>query len=260
MKFVNHEPPSRVKINDLAQTIVSDLHRPDMIRLGAAVADRELMPLKQLARIAKSMSVDDICTGMAIYDDCAGAPPLRNVLAKMMMGYAGPVATDEIITTNGCLEAVSLCLRAVAGPGDVILVESPVFHCFLQLIEDLGMYVIELPGCPEQGMDPGAFESAISKNRIKACLLNPNFQNPLGSVISTPIKKKILQMAANQNIPIIEDDIYGDIFFGARRPDSFKGLDTTGNVLYCSSFSKPLHPDFGPAGPCRADFTNAFFN
>lgn len=117
VKAVASGPPSRVRINDLAETIVSDLQRPDMIRFGAAVADQELMPLKQLSRITKSMSVDEICAGMALYDDCAGAMELRCALAKMMMGYAGSVAVDEIITTNGCLEAVSLCLRAVAGPG-----------------------------------------------------------------------------------------------------------------------------------------------
>jgi DNA-binding transcriptional MocR family regulator len=242
VKPVTSEPPSRVRINDLAETIVSDLQRPDMIRLGAAVADPELMPLKQLSRIAKSMSASEISAGMALYDDCAGAMEFRCALAKMMMGYAGSVGVDEIVTTNGCLEAVSLCLRAVAAPGDVILVESPVFHCFLQLIEDLGMYVIELPGCPAKGMDPDAFESMISKNRVKACLLNPNFQNPLGSVMSTPIKKEVLNIAHHHGTPIIEDDIYGDIFFGARRPSTFKGLDTTGNVLYCSSFSKTIAP------------------
>ncbi|WP_321495942.1 PLP-dependent aminotransferase family protein [uncultured Desulfobacter sp.] len=242
VNIVKSERPSRVRINDLAETIVSDLQRPDMVRLGAAVADQELMPLKQLSRITKSMSVDDICAGIANYDNCAGAMELRQAIAKIMMGYAGPVALDEIITTNGCLEAVSLCLRAVAGPGDVILVESPVFHCFLQLIEDLGMYVIELPGCPEKGMDPDAVESVISKNRVKACLLNPNFQNPLGSVMSTQIKTKILEISHHHDIPIIEDDIYGDIFFGTRRPSTFKGLDTSGNVLYCSSFSKTIAP------------------
>ncbi|WP_320040973.1 PLP-dependent aminotransferase family protein [uncultured Desulfobacter sp.] len=242
VKPATSEPPSRVRINDLAETIVSDLQRPDIIRFGAAVADQELMPLKQLSRIAKSMSVDEICSGLALYDDCAGAKELRYALAKMMMGYAGSVAVDEIITTNGCLEAVSLCLRAVAGPGDVILMESPVFHCFLQLIEDLGMYVIELPGCPEKGMSPDAFESMISDNRVKACLLNPNFHNPLGSVMPTPIKKAVLKIANHHGIPIIEDDIYGDIFFGTRRPSTFKGLDTTGNVLYCSSFSKTIAP------------------
>ncbi len=162
--------------------------------------------------------------------------------AYMMLGYASMVTPDDIITTNGCLEAVSLCLRAVASPGDTILVESPVFHCFLQLIEDLNMYVVELPGCSDTGIDPASFETAVSSNKIKACLLNPNFQNPLGSVISGKNKEAILKIANAWSLPIIEDDIYGDLYFGDKRPTTFKSMDTQGIVLYCSSFSKTLAP------------------
>ncbi len=234
--------PSRVKINDLAEAIVSDLQRPGMVRLGAAVADPCLMPLKQLSRIAKSMSVQDIVLGMGTYDNCAGSAELRYALARLMMGQACRVGPDDIITTNGCLEAVSFCLRAVAGPGDIILVESPAFHCFLQLIEDLGMYVLEVPGCPEQGMDPENIKAMIAENPVRACLLSTNFQNPMGSLMPVDAKNKILDITQAHNIPIIEDDIYGDIYFGTARPATFKSMDTTGNVLYCSSFSKTMAP------------------
>ena len=234
--------PSRVHINDLAETILSDLHAQDMLRLGAAVASNELMPLKQLARTLKSVSAKGLENAMAIYDECAGTIDLRNSLAKQMLGHACTVCPNDIITTNGCLEAVSLCLRAVAGPGDTILVESPVFHCFLQLIEDLNMYVVELPGCPENGMDPKAFKKIVSDNSIKACLLNTNFQNPLGSVMSQQAKQAVLDIADDHHLPIIEDDIYGDLYFGTKRPGTFKSLDTKGSVLYCSSFSKTLAP------------------
>ena len=234
--------PSRVKINALAETILSDLQSENMLQLGAAVASREFMPVKQLSRIMKSMSVDELGTSIATYDPCIGNTDLRHALAKQMLGNACKVFPNDIITTNGCLEAVSLCLRAVADPGDTILVESPVFHCFLQLIEDLNMYVLELPGCPDQGMDPDAFEAIVSSNDIKACLLNTNFQNPLGSVLSPEGKKAVLKIANSRGLPIIEDDIYGDLYYGDKRPATFKSMDTSGSVLYCSSFSKTLAP------------------
>ncbi|MCG8616122.1 MAG: PLP-dependent aminotransferase family protein [Desulfobacterales bacterium] len=234
--------PSRVKINALAETILTDLLAENMLQLGAAVASRELMPIKQLSRIMKSISSEDLARSIASYDPCIGNTELRTALAKQMLGYACPVVPDDIVTTNGCLEAVSLCLRAVAEPGDTILVESPVFHCFLQLIEDLNMYVLELPGCPDSGMDPDAFKAIVSTNKIKACLLNTNFQNPLGSVMSVSNKEKVMKTAAEAGIPIIEDDIYGDIYFGSTRPSTFKAMDTAGNVLYCASFSKTLAP------------------
>lgn len=241
-KTASRSLPSRVKINALAETIISDIQSQNMLQLGAALPARELMPVKQLSRILKSISAEDLETGISTYDPCIGNTELRNALAKQMLGNACKVFPDDIITTNGCLEAVSLCLRAVASPGDTILVESPAFHCFLQLIEDLNMYVLELPGCPEKGMDPDAFEAAVTANTVRACLFNTNFQNPLGSVMSSRARARVLKIADANDLPIIEDDIYGDLYFGEKRPATFKSLDTRGSVLYCSSFSKSLAP------------------
>lgn len=234
--------PCRVVVNDLAETIIKDLQSDDILQLGAAIPSKELMPLKQLSRIMKSMPVAALQNHISNYDLCAGNSDLREEISKRMLGLACSITAEDIVTTNGCLEAVTLCLRAVANPGDTILVESPVFHCFLQLIEDLNMYVIEIPGCPEEGIDPETFEKTIGSNKIKACLLNSNFQNPLGSVMSPKNKRAILHIARKNNIPIIEDDIYGDLFFGAKRPTTFKSMDKTGMVLYCSSFSKAIAP------------------
>jgi DNA-binding transcriptional MocR family regulator len=236
--------PCRVLINDLADNIISDFQQDDKLQLGAAIASKELMPLKQLSRIIKSMPADELQHYMSNYDLSAGSLELREELSKRMLGLACSISSKDIITTNGCLDAVALCLRAVANPGDTILVESPVFHCFLQLIEDLNFYVLEIPGCSEKGMNPEAFEKAIISNKIKACLLNSNFQNPLGSVLSKESKIAILHVAGKHNIPIIEDDIYGDLFFEGKRPVTFKSLDRKGMVLYCSSFSKTLAPGF----------------
>jgi DNA-binding transcriptional MocR family regulator len=190
----------------------------------------------------KSMPADSLQHHMSNYDLCAGNADLREALSKRMPGAIASVSAEDIITTAGCLDAVSLCLRSVAGPGDAILLESPAFHCFLQLIEDLNMYVVEVPGCPETGMDPETFQETLSSHKIKACLLNSNFQNPLGSVMSVQNKARILAIAEEHEVPIIEDDIYGDLFYGDKRPATFKGMDKTGLVLYCSSFSKALAP------------------
>jgi len=234
--------PCRVMVNDLAKTIVRDLQSEDILMLGAAIPSRDLMPLKQLSRIMKSMPADSLQHHMSNYDLCAGNASLREALSKRMPGAIASVSAEDIITTAGCLDAVSLCLRSVAGPGDAILLESPAFHCFLQLIEDLNMYVVEVPGCPETGMNPDTFQEALSSHKIKACLLNSNFQNPLGSVMSVQNKARILAIAEEYGVPIIEDDIYGDLFYGDKRPATFKGMDKTGLVLYCSSFSKALAP------------------
>lgn len=234
--------PCKVMVNDLAETIIKDLQSDEILQLGAAIPSNDLMPLKQLSRIMKSIPAASLQTHIASYDLAAGNMDLREEISKRMLGFACSIGASDIITTNGCLEAVSLCLRAVAAPGDTILVESPAFHCFLQLIEDLNMYVVEVPGCPEEGIDPKTFEKTITSNKIKACLLNSNFQNPLGSVMSKKNKARILDISETHNIPIIEDDIYGDLFYGDKRPTTFKSMDKNGMVLYCSSFSKALAP------------------
>jgi len=251
------DKPCRVMVNDLAETIIRDLQSDEILQLGAAVPSKDLMPLKQLSRIMKSIPADTLQNHISNYDPCAGNMELREEISKRMLGFACSISPQDIITTNGCLEAVALCLRTVAGPGDTILLESPAFHCFLQLIEDLNMYVIEIPGCPEQGIDPKAFQKTIASNKIKACLLNSNFQNPLGSVMSKENKAAIIGMAETHNIPIIEDDIYGDLFFGDTRPVTFKSMDKHGMVLYCSSFSKALAPGLRTGWTVPGKFKNS---
>ena len=234
--------PCQVRVNDLAGNIITDLQDEEMLQLGAAIPSMELMPLKQLSRIMKSIPAGDLQRLFSNYDLCTGSPELREVLSKRMLGLACATTADDIVTTNGCLEAVSLCLRAVTSPGDTVLVESPVFHCFLQLIEDLNLFVLEVPACPENGMDPRSFEKALDANPVTVCLLNSNFHNPLGSVMSRENKKAIFNIARKREIPIIEDDIYGDLHHSETRPTTFKSMDKDGSVLYCSSFSKALSP------------------
>ena len=234
--------PHPVKVNRLAHTIVSQLRDPEILQLGAAVCSSEFMPLKQLSRIQKSIAARELQDQLSNYNHPLGNEELRAALAKRMLGLSCTVSPQEIITAAGCLDAVALCLRAVTQPGDTVLVESPVFHSFLQLMEDLKLMVVELPGCPENGISPRDFEQALNTHPVKVCLLNSNFHNPLGSVLPAPARARIFELAQAHDIAIIEDDIYGDLFFGTKRPATFKSLDTDGRVLYCASVSKTLAP------------------
>jgi DNA-binding transcriptional MocR family regulator len=167
---------------------------------------------------------------------------LKRQIARRTLGLPGGMTFEDVIPTNGCLEAVGLCLRAVAGPGDTVLVESPTFHGFLQLIEDLNMYALEVPTHPDTGVDPGLLEKAVRENRVRACLLTPHFQNPLGALMPDENKEAIVHMMNRRSIPIIEDDIYGEFSFGKTRSLPLIAYDRKGLVLYCSSFSKTLAP------------------
>ncbi len=240
--MLHRSVPERVTISGLAGSILEAMSDPDILNLGGAVPAPELLPLKQLARVMKGIPGRELGPFFLSYDCAAGARELREEISKRTFGLFREIGPEEIITTNGCLEAVNLCLRAVGKPGDTILVESPTFHGFLQMIEDLNMYALEVQSDPEKGMDMKAFMRSVEENPVKACLMTPTFQNPLGSLMPKHNRKTLVEYLIGKEIPIIEDDIYGDLYFGKTRPSPLKAFDRKGLVLYCSSFSKALAP------------------
>jgi len=148
------------------------------------------------------------------------------------------------VVTFGCSEALNLCLRAVTKPGDTVAVESPVYFGFLQILESLDLRALEIPTHPREGIGVDALESALKKHRVAAVFLSANFQNPLGCCMRDRNKKAIVEMLSEMDIPLLEDDIYGDLYFEGERPRSLKSFDRGGNVLLCSSFSKTISPGF----------------
>ena len=127
-------------------------------------------------------------------------------------------------------------------PGDTVIVERPrSTRCRL---ERQGLKALEVPTHPRTGMDLDALESAIARHRPAACWLMTQFQNPLGSLMPDERKRQLVELLARHDIPLIEDDVYGELYFGATRPVPAKAYDTQGLVLHCSSFSKCLAPGY----------------
>ena len=161
-------------------------------------------------------------------------------------------AVDEIVVTNSCTEAMSLCLRAVTQPGDTVAVKSPSYYLMLQLLQQLKLKALEIPTHPSHGMSVDALEMATSERRVAACLLVSNFNNPLGSLVPDHEKKRLAELMAARQIPIIEDDIFGNLHFGPDRPWPVKSFDSSGNVMYCSSLSKTVSPSLPAASMQRS--------
>lgn len=138
--------------------------------------------------------------------------------------------------------SISLALSVIARKGDTIAVESPVYFGILQLANSMGLRVLELPTNPVTGIEPDALRKVLPQ--INLCLLISNFSNPLGSCMPDEHKKEVVQMLAEYNIPLIEDDLYGDVFFGHSRPKPCKAFDEKGLVLWCGSVSKTLAPGY----------------
>ena len=238
-----HKPePKQVSINTLAAQVVADMADPSILKLGGTLVAPELLPLKSLATLIKTMPAARIAEIFSNYDNPAGSLALRRQIAARSLTLFQQTDMDDIVITNGCLEAVNYCLRAVASKGDTVIVESPTYPWFLQMIEDLKMLALELPTHPRTGIDLGSVAAAIDRFDVKACILVANYQNPMGFKIPDDRKARLVNMLSRRGVAIIEDDIHGDLYFDDTRPTTLKSYDDTGMVLYCSSFSKTLAP------------------
>jgi DNA-binding transcriptional MocR family regulator len=132
----------------------------------------------------------------------------------------------------------------VCRPGDTVAIESPIFYNLLQVIEMLDLKALEIPTHPQTGMSISALRYAIEHNPVHACLIISNFNNPFGSVMPDGRKKELVELLAGHGIPLIEDDVYGDLGFTHDRPTVAKRHDREGLVILCSSFSKTLAPGY----------------
>jgi DNA-binding transcriptional MocR family regulator len=178
------------------------------------------------------------------YEHTQGNADLRKQIAKLAFNWGGKVRPEEVIVTNGCLEAITTCLKAVTNYGDTVAVECPSYFGIYQAIESLGLKVVEISSDPATGLDLSCLQKAIKKFTIKAVVCVPNFNNPLGSCMPDEAKKELVTLITKHNIPLIEDDIYGELYFGRSRPKTCKYYDGEGLVMHCSSLSKSLAPGY----------------
>jgi len=228
----------------------------DVVPLGSAFPSPLLFPMARLARMMAT-SVQSLDPWSTVDDLTPGNPRLRRQIALRYLIDGLHVHTDDIVVTNGALEALNLCLAAVTRPGDAVLIESPGFYAALQSIERNGLQAIEVPTHPREGMELGALERALERHRPKACWLMTNFQNPLGSLMPDEKKQAMVQLLARYLVPLIEDDVYGELYFGDKRPTPAKAFDTEGLVMHCSSFSKCLAPGYRVGWVAPGRFTQA---
>jgi DNA-binding transcriptional MocR family regulator len=243
---------TRVTVSDLVAKVYGALREPGMVLFGAAEMSADLLPTENMHRRLAWVARSSGSAGMA-YDMPPGLPALRRQVARRAAECGVAIGADEIVTTFGTMEALHLCLRAVTQPGDTIVVESPTYYGVLQLIESMGLRALEVPVNPGTGIDLGALRDAIHQHRIAACLVTANFSNPLGALMSDAAKRELVEMLAKREIPLVEDDIYGDLQHDGARPRPAKAFDKHGLVMLCASFSKTLAPSYrvGYAMPGR---------
>jgi DNA-binding transcriptional MocR family regulator len=213
------------------------------VSFGAGAAAADLFPTRRLNAILRAVVRDDPLHS-ARYAFPPGLEALRQQIARRMpdAGYDG--APEDVVITSGALEAIGLSLRAVAAPGDVIALESPVYFGILQSAASLGLRVVEISTDPQHGINLDELDRAARKHRIKACVTLPSCHNPLGYIVPDANRAALVALALRRGFTIVEDDIYGDLAFAESRPRAIKAFDRDGAVVLCSSISKVLAPGF----------------
>jgi DNA-binding transcriptional MocR family regulator len=238
-----HLDPTLVSVRELVMMVLKDSTNPDLIQLGAAIPNTELVIPAKLNRIMASLS-RKIEHQYNSYDIPPGNEALRIQIAQRAVGIGCNITHADVVTTSGCLEAFTLSLRAVCRPGDTVAIESPMYFGVLQVLESLGLRALEIPTHPRDGISISALRFAVEHNSIHACLVLSNFNNPLGSCIPDENKQALVELLAQHEIPLIEGDICGELYFTGMRPSVCKAYDRKGLVLLCSSFSKDLVPGY----------------
>lgn len=232
-----------VDVSNLVFDILESARSRDVVPFGSAFASPLWFPLARLAR-SMAASLQQMDAWSTVDDLTPGNPLLRRQIALRYLADGLHVHPDDIVITNGALEALNLCLMAVTRPGDAVIIESPTFYAALQALERLGLRAIEVPTHPREGIDLAALERALERHQPRACWLMTTFQNPLGSTMPDEKKRALVELLARHEVPLIEDDVYGELYFGASRPLPAKAFDRKGLVMHCSSFSKCLAPGY----------------
>jgi len=233
-----------VDVGDLIATVLRNGQNPGVVPLGTASPGLELLPNRTLDRLLAAQIRQSNRSRTADYSYPPGAYELRRQIGRRSLDWGGRLDPDEIVVTSGGTQAIDLCLRAVTRPGDLVAIESPCYFGTLFLLETLGLSVLEIPTHPRNGIRLDSLADALASHPVRACVVSPCFSNPLGSRMDDEAKRELLMLLAQRDIPLIEDDTYGDLGYEEIRPKPAKAFDDGGLVMLCSSFSKILAPGY----------------
>jgi DNA-binding transcriptional MocR family regulator len=229
---------------DLAYEVFENARLRSFVHFGNAWPSAQLYPLKRLGRVLAAHARKLGSDAMPPYFPREHSE-LKRLIARRSLEWGFNGKIDEVILTSGAFEALNLCLRAVSRPGDLIAIESATLFGVRSALQRYGLRAIEIPTHPRDGVSLSALSTALRKHRIRACLFMPTFHHPLGALMSDERKRELVRLLASRDIPLIENDVCGELYYGETRPTPAKAFDRKGLVLYCSSFSKSLAPGFG---------------
>ncbi|WP_126651188.1 aminotransferase-like domain-containing protein [Chryseobacterium aureum] len=238
------EPRHPVAIRDevfMKNMMLTSKRTSESSSFNTAVPGNLLIPQKLILRTMQQV-IREKGAALLRYYPSNGMEALRKHIAKQMRMYGCTMNPDEIIITDGALQALTIALKSVTKAGDTVAVDSPCVFSVLEVMAHLELKVIEIPVHYRSGFDTGYFRKACEENNIRTLVITPNFHNPTGIIMDDKTKKEVLDIAETHQLCIIENDMYSDLYFDEQRPHCIKSFDKKGIVMTYSSFSKTLAP------------------
>lgn len=226
---------------DLIGKVFGSIAGTDVTQFALGIPGKSLLPVAQMKKCMINVIKGKHDSGTN-YEPVQGSEKLRREIAKWSIVMEGKITEDDLVITSGAMNGVYNCLMAVTQPGDSVAVESPVYFGILQAIQLLGLKAVEIPTHPITGVDLDALKKVMPK--LSACCFVVNYNNPLGFQMPDENKKQLVKMLTEHNVPLVEDDVYGNIYFGAGRPKPCKFYDEAGIVMWVGSVSKTLAPGY----------------
>ncbi|MCY8239287.1 PLP-dependent aminotransferase family protein [Bacillus inaquosorum] len=228
-----HHPNSSI-----IQDINENEPRTDIIRLGTGELSPDLLPADTMRRMFQQINPHALSLG---YEQPKGNRQLREAVAEHLKGKQIHVSPSAILIVSGALQALQLISIGLLKRGSVILTEKPSYLQSLHVFQSAGMRLRGLP-MDEAGIKPGLVSSYRKQYGGQLLYMIPSFHNPTGIVMSEQRRKEIISLSKKEQLPIIEDDAYGDIWFEEKTPQPLKAMDHEGNILYLGTFSKTVSP------------------
>lgn len=224
--------------NSIIQEINKAEANPNVIRLGTGELSPELLPNKLMWEFLKSSKEPSLHLN---YMQPKGCPSLRKTISEYLKLKGIEASPDLILIVSGGLQALQLISIGLLNKGSTILHETPSYLNSVHVFQSVGMNLFGIP-IDDEGLKCDSIRRLKRQHNISLIYTIPNFHNPTGKVMSEKRRKVLLNVSQHVAIPIIEDDVYGDLWIDEPPPKPLKARDTSGNVLYIGSISKSLSP------------------
>ncbi|GAA3404884.1 PLP-dependent aminotransferase family protein [Paenibacillus hodogayensis] len=207
---------------------------PGLVDFASGELSADLAPIEEITALMSRHRY----TSYLGYDNPQGYSPLRQALVAYLQQYRGIQATESsILITSGSQQSLYLVTQCLLSPGDAVAIEDPSYCYSLPMFQSAGLRLFRLP-VDRHGARPEDIRSLYKKHRIKMVFMNPNFQNPTGTVLDMERRRQLLDVASELGLPIVEDDPFSLTAYDGAPPSPLKAMDAVGSVLYIGSLSK----------------------